>query len=308
VNTLIAARMKCLGIPTALMLLTAPVLAAPNMLRSLDSVPGPRLVKPVVTAEATKLHVVLLVFGHKGGISAACQKDCKAIKAALELAFADEDDADRLVIHDLSIKNPETGKPFTTKETLDVIKNLSAGKNDNVFIYQSGHGSIGDRNDPEMSHVLQMDGATLTRAQIQKPIEAMKPRGIIFLTDCCSGFGRKAPAPKTQPVSLVEPNLQTIRNLMLRPAGVVSITAAEDGTLAMASYRGTNPAKAGSAFTVALTRLWCNDTVYESWTDFYPDLRKETSAATGNRHTARAFHLKEGTRLIPSPVTPTLDK
>src|SRR4051795_11125047 len=69
-------------------------------------------------AEADRLHVVLLVFGHKGGISAACQKDCKGLKAALETAFAD--DPDRLVVHDLSLKNPQTGKVYTTAETLAV--------------------------------------------------------------------------------------------------------------------------------------------------------------------------------------------
>src|SRR5271154_5579416 len=58
--------------------------------------------------QADKLHVVVLVFGHKGGISAACQKDCKAFIASLESAFDEEDE--QLVVHDLSIKNPKTGK------------------------------------------------------------------------------------------------------------------------------------------------------------------------------------------------------
>src|SRR5262249_23365031 len=83
-------------------------------------------------AEADKLHVVLLVYGHKGGISAACQKDCKGLKAALEAAFADA--PERLVFYDLSVKNPRTEKVYTKDETLAVIKGLPVGPNDNVLV------------------------------------------------------------------------------------------------------------------------------------------------------------------------------
>jgi hypothetical protein len=268
-------------------------------------------VRPLPT-EADKVHVVLLVFGNKGGISAACQKDCKGLRAALETAFAD--DAERLVFYDLTAKNPKTGKVYTRDETLAVIKGLEVGPNDNVLVFQSGHGAIGNRNDPEMSHQLMMDGCTLTRAQVQRPIEARKPRGILFLTDCCSGISKR-PAPVSTPefVSLVGPNVETIRNLVLRPAGIVSITAADDGKLASASFRGANPGKAGSAFTVALLRLWYSDTTYDSWPQFFPALRVETGKASGGAHLARAFQLNDGSvmaqysRTLPRivmPITP----
>jgi hypothetical protein len=252
-------------------------------------------------AEADKVHVVLLVYGHKGGISAACQKDCKGLKAALEAAFAD--DPERLLFYDLSIKNPATDKVYTRDETLAAIKGLKLGKNDNVLVFQSGHGGIGDRNDPEMSHRLVMDGASLTRAQIQRPLEALKPRAIIFLTDCCSGISKKPAAP-TEFVSVSEagPNIETIRNLVLRPVGIVSITAAEDGKLASASFRGANPGKAGSAFTVALLRLWYSDVTYSSWVMFFPALKAETSLASGGRHAARAFQLKDGSVTVAPPT------
>jgi hypothetical protein len=242
--------------------------------------------------EADKLQVVILVFGHKGGISAACQKDCKGIKSILEAAFAE--DPERLVIHDLSAVNPKTGKYYTRDETLEVIKGLKPGKNDNVLIFQSGHGSIGNAKDPEMSHRLTMDGGTLTRAQVQGPIEAMKPRGIIFLTDCCSGLPKKGGATERELQSVAEPNVKTIRTLVLCPVGIVSITAAEDGKLAIAGYKGPNPGKAGSAFTVALLRLLYDEkTTYSSWEQFFPALKKETGLASGGKHMARAFQLNE---------------
>jgi hypothetical protein len=268
--------------------LTVLLVLAVGPARAAADPPGP----DVVSAEANKVHVVLLVFGHKGGISAACQKDCKGLKVALEAAFAD--DTERLVFHDLSQKNPATDKYYTRDETLAVIKGLKVGPNDTVLVFQSGHGAIGNRLDPEMSHRLTMDGGTLSRAQIQLPLEAMQPRAILFLTDCCSGIAKK-PGAEAEPVALTAgPNVKTIRNLVLRPTGIVSITAAEDGKLASASYRGSNPGKAGSAFTVALLRLWYADTIYTDWVTFFPDLKAETSQASAGRHAARAFQLRDG--------------
>ena len=119
---------------------------------------------------------------------------------------------------------------------------------------------------------------------------------MIFLTDCCSAFikQKKVPAkPKADPVSEVLPNATTIRSLTRSPIGIVSITAAEDGKLADASFAGPNPAKAGSAFTVALLRLWYSETAYTSWKEFFPILKEETRKASRGRHAARAFQLND---------------
>jgi len=244
--------------------------------------------------EADKVHVVILVFGHKGGISAACQKDCKGVRTVLEASFAQ--DPERLVIHDLSQVNPETGKYYSKDETLAVISSMKVGRNDNVVIFQSGHGAIANKDEPETSHKLTMDFGAISRPQLQGPIEAMDPRAIIFLSDCCSSFSKK----KTDEVnerelqSVVEPNIKNIRKLVLCPIGIISITAAQDGKTAIASFKGANPGKAGSAFTVALLRLWYNEeTTYNSWSEFFPALRAETGLASGNKHMARAFQIKE---------------
>src|SRR5262249_16568875 len=191
--------------------------------------------------------------------------------------------------------NPATGKVYSMKETLDVVGALKVGKNDNVLIFQSGHGSIGNGNQPELSQRLVMDGGSMTRGQIQQPLETLKPRSILFLTDCCSDISKRGPGRGTPKfVSLEEPNVLTIRNLMLRPKGPVSITAADDGKLAAASFRGPNPGKAGSAFTVAMVRLWYNDATYTSWEQFFPVLKAETGKASGGRQAARAFQIKSG--------------
>ncbi len=87
-------------------------------------------------------------------------------------------------------------------------------------------------------------------------------------------------------------NVQTVRNLVLKEARIVSITAAEDGKSAVAMFNGANPGDAGSAFTVALMRLWYTpDQTFTTWSHIFPALRRETGLASGGAHLARAFQL-----------------
>src|ERR1051326_7921897 len=109
---------RFLAIALATLFVAMPVFANEKPMAP-SPTPGPRLVKPM-PKEADKVHMVLLVFGHSGGISAACQKDCKAMKAALEAAFEDEED--RLAVHELNLKNPKTNKPYNAQETMAAIK------------------------------------------------------------------------------------------------------------------------------------------------------------------------------------------
>jgi hypothetical protein len=243
---------------------------------------------PKRPAEAEKLHAILLVAGADEGIGNADLHDVAAMRHILEQTLGGK--ANQLVIHDLTGKNPKTKKFYSGPEILKFVEGLKVGENDNVLIFHSGHGGIEDRKKPEESHVLFVDGGSINRKQLTKAAQDLKPRAVIMLTDCCSSY--------TSSVALMEAapplNKKSVRNLMLRPVGLVSVTAAEDGTIAQANYRGENPADAGSAFTVALTRLWYNTEVtYTSWRQFFPKLRDETRTASGGQHRARAFHLGE---------------
>jgi hypothetical protein len=244
---------------------------------------------PGVPAEADKLHVVLLVDGSDGN-GPACLKDVEGMRAALEAAFAK--DPQRLVLHDLAGKNPKSGKLYTPAEVMQYLMGLKVGKNDNVLVFHSGHGGILDRKGPEASFVLTIDRGKLYRLEIQKVLQESQPRAVICLTDCCSSFVREQAAANGQALQLAPAfNAATIRNLLLRPVGLVSVTAAEDGTAGIAAYYGPNPGQAGSAFSVALLRLWYGETTYDSWEQFFPALRTETGAASNGSHFARAFHL-----------------
>jgi len=245
-------------------------------------------------AEANKIHAVLLVDGNAGGIGNADMQDVASMRRTLEVAFAN--DRSRLVIHDLTGVNPKTGTYYTGPEVLAYLRGMQIGQNDNVVAFHSGHGSIQDRTRPEATQYLSIDGGGLLREDIRSTLQAKKPRALIILTDCCSSFVGGLEEEFAGPCVEEAPgiNVATVRNLLLKTAGYVSITAAEDGRTAVASFQGANPGQAGSAFTVALMRLWyTQDVTYTSWEQMFPVLRSETLQASGGRHQARAFQIRE---------------
>jgi hypothetical protein len=243
-------------------------------------------------AEADKLHVVLMVNGTDKSIGATCLHDVQALKKVLRTAFAK--DAKRLVIHDLTLTNPKTKKLYTANEIIGYLKGMQVGKNDNVLVYHSGHGCVYDAKKPEHTHTLFIDGGSVNRMVVEQAVLAKKPRSLIILTDCCSVFrGPRAMAAEGRPATpAMSVNVQTVRNLMLKTAGVVSITAADDGKEASSGHTGPNPSGADGAFTVAFLRLLCKtNATYSNWGQFYPALRSETGKASNGGQYARAFQL-----------------
>jgi Caspase domain len=259
------------------------------------------------TGEADKLHVVLLVAGHDGGIGNADLKDIAAMKHTMDAAFAN--DNGRVVYHDLTGINDDTGNVYTAAEILAYLRGMEIGKNDNVLVFHSGHGAITDRDRPEDSHVLLVDGGKLARKDIRDILSAKSPRSLMILTDCCSAFvgGPAGFAGGRGLVAGPAVNVATVRNLLLKASGIVSITAAEDGTNAIANFTGDNPGQAGSAFTVALTRLWYRvDVTFTSWEQMFPELRAETHLASGGVHQARAFEISTNA-VVPAMQPATQD-
>jgi len=241
-------------------------------------------------AEADKLHVVLLVAGHDKGIGNADLKDIAAMKKAINAAFAQ--DKTRVIFHDLTGINKKTGKVYSAAEILNHLRGMKIGKNDNVMVYHSGHGGITNMKRPEQTHTLVVDGGDLHRKDIKAILQAKSPRALMILTDCCSSLIKGEEAFGLTREAAPTVNVALVRNLLLKPIGIVNITAAQDGTEASAGYKGVNPGQAGSAFTVALMRLWYKqDANYGSWEQFFPALKNETYQASGGAHSARAFQI-----------------
>jgi hypothetical protein len=252
-------------------------------------------------AEASRVHVVYLVNNHGDDFGTACQKDCDGLRAALEKGFGSY--RDRLVHHDLTRGNPLTKQPYTLEQMQDYIRDLELGPNDIVVVFFSGHGRIADPTRPADSHFFLVTNGVpgagqqafeIRRGWIQSTLLARNPRALVILSDCCSAFHRAPPAAGVRGLDLGQPrvNPATVQALFLRVRGLVSITAAEDGTCGITGYRGANPGNAGSAFTVAMLRLLYDPShTYSAWSDFFPTLRQETALASGNAHQARQFHL-----------------
>jgi hypothetical protein len=239
-------------------------------------------------AQADKVHVVLLVCTNASDIGDADARDVAAMRKAIEESFYG--DSDRVVFHDLTGNNPKTGEWYSTQEILDYLRDMQIGSNDNVLVYHSGHGAILNPRQPEATQVLVTNGARLIRKDVMDAVLAHHPRGFIMMTDCCSSYaGAAHEAPDAATL-----NVGTVRSLLLSPVGIVSLTAAEDGRTATATYVGSNPGCAGSAFTVAFLRLcYREDVTYLSWESMFPVLRQETGDASGGRHYARAFQITE---------------
>jgi hypothetical protein len=257
-------------------------------------------------AEADRLHVVLLVAGNDGGIGNADMKDIESMRHAINVAFAK--DKNRVVYHDLTGINKKTGKVYSANEIMAHLRGMKIGKNDNVLVFHSGHGGIADKEHPEESHILTVDGGRLARRDIRNILSAKQPRALMILTDCCSSYMNvpRALAAEQDVPAAVAVNVATVRNLLLKPAGLVNITAAKDGTEAVAASQGANPGQAGSAFTVAMMRLWYRmDVTFTSWEQMFPALRSETVMASGGRHEARAFQISTGAvGVVAQPVAP----
>ncbi len=246
-------------------------------------------------AEATKVHLVLVGYTPDTIFGKACRDDIEAMKSTLSEGFADK--KDRLVIHDLSGIDPETKTHWSAKQVMGYLRGMKIGPNESVVVYHSGHGRIADKQRPEATHRLQLtDKSELSRGEITSVLLCKHPRALIVLTDCCSAIvpDRDAGGAAGQ-CGEAGLNGETVRNLFLKVRGVISITAAEDGTCGVIGFSGPNPAGAGSSFTVALLRLcWNEDRVYASWGQFFPSLREECFRTSDGRHRARDFRMSEG--------------
>jgi hypothetical protein len=235
-----------------------------------------------VTAQADKLHVILVGYTRPDKVGTACQKDILAMKHHLETVFARE--KGRLVVHNLM------GDRWSGAKVMDYLRALKVGQNDNVLFYHSGHGGIYSPSHPEKSQVLQLNSGNLFRGHVTDLLKGKHPRGLIILTDCCSNFPRELPI-LAQPNPL---NAESVRNLFLRMRGLVSITAAKDGQSASSQSQGINLTGARSAFTVALFQeLSKTDRVFTSWQDLSASLSDRTNLVSGGQHRPRTFSMQE---------------
>src|SRR5689334_688964 len=107
-----------------------------------SAAPAPKRDTP---AEASRVHLVLLGYTPNNDFGRACRKDIIGFECVLREGFGDM--ADRIVTHDLSVRNRRTDAEYTRAEVEEYLRTMEVGRNDVVIVYHSGHGAITNRLD-----------------------------------------------------------------------------------------------------------------------------------------------------------------
>ena len=203
----------------------------------------------------------------------------------------------RLVVH------PLYGEAWTAAKVRAYLQEMTIDFNDVVVFYHAGHGGIRNAEEPVKTHMLQVSShGFLSRDDIRNLLLARKCRGVIVLSDCCSSLpkaiqgrslGTTQPQGQVQPQGPARFNQATIRNLFLRFQGLVDITAAEVGQVAINGNRLNDFAGTRGAFTTAFLRLASVTRVFNGWADFYPALQEMTRTSSGQGQQPHAFTISE---------------
>jgi len=272
-------------------------------------------------SEAANVHVLLVADTDEvqynaagqvvGGIGRAVGQDVVAVQKLLQMFLtANPELAGRIKITVL------TGRNATPAQVRAYYRDLKCGPNDNLFFFLASHGAMRRGvESAEEAHILAVcsrlraDGC-MTRSEVRRLMEQKRPRGIVLLTNVCSSYPREREGPLFVDRSVersapgLGPNAVTVRNLLFRAPRLVNITAAQDGTPALAGHLGSSFAGASSAFTVALLHVLCDpDRNFATWGQLFPALAEETSKASGRVHRPRVFGLREH-RVGPSGPAP----
>jgi hypothetical protein len=272
-------------------------------------------------SEAANVHVLLVADTDEvqynaagqivGSIGPAVGQDVAAVQKLFEMFLAAQPELKgRIKITVL------TGKNATPAQVRAYYRDLKCGPNDNLFFFLASHGGMRRGvESAEEAHILcvcsrlKADGC-MTRSEVRRLMEGKQPRGIVLLTNVCSSYPEKREAPLHVDRSVVRsapglgPNAVTVRNLLFRAPRLVNITAAQDGTPAVAGHIGSAFGGASSAFTVALLHVLCDpDRNFATWEQLFPALAEETSKASGRLHRPRIFGLSEH-RVGPAGPTP----
>jgi hypothetical protein len=155
-----------------------------------------------------------------------------------------------------------TGKELTAKNVAKHYEKLGVTNDDALVFYYTGHGTYrgdgkaGGRNDIHTLEFQYQGGGdiptedALRRDDLRAMMAAKRPGLAVILTDCCSEYVPIKPPPTTRAVTPAPDKKEATplgRSLFLQARGLVDVTAAADGEVAVCDT------KVGSYFTYALS-------------------------------------------------------
>src|SRR5262249_6544525 len=122
---------------------------------------------------------------------------------------------------------------------------------DTLLCYYTGHGDL----HPREGHRLTMTHGTLSRKDLRTQAEALKPRLVVLLTDCCAQAPPGGARARALP-SLPRATWPVMDCLFFHHDGLTDINGCQNGAFAWNYFDDKENPKGGS-FTLALAPLLC---------------------------------------------------
>jgi hypothetical protein len=211
--------------------------------------------------DATRVHVLLVIDSNDPEIGTSVETDLGRIRKLVEWGLP-EPRRSVVVLQ---------GNDVTPQRILAHYEKLEVRPTETVFFYYAGHGAWYTGG-----HYLRMQQGKglLERKDLLAAIAAKKPRLAVVLTDCCSTY-----VGATMFVTQLSPDPSVFRDLFFRHRGVVDVTAAQKGQVAVGDEAR------GGAFTAALwdvltemprATLDANEDGVVSWAEMMHEVSKAT--------------------------------
>ena len=246
---------------------------------------------PLPSADAQKVHALLIILGNDRNIRVSVEKNESSIQTLLrqvsencevQMTIMKSETETIGKITRMTLSNARTTNIteqkqdiIKAKQVVEWIRGLETKGEDTILIYYSGHGSM----DAVGTHILNFDPEVtndfVSRDGLRKQLEQKQGRLKMLITDTCSNRVQTPP-----PIARVYAKVQSrerryTKNLFLEHSGFLDITAASEGQYAWGND------EIGGYFTVSLIGSFTADTDanqdgFLSWNEVSDVTRRKT--------------------------------
>ena len=201
------------------------------------------------SADAQKVHALLIILGNDGDIRASVEKNESSMQTLLRqvsknckvhMTVMKSTDETTGTVNEKTLTNgnvtaqsspPQLGI-ITAKQVVHWIRDLSTNGEDTILVYYSGHGSM----DAVGTHILNFDPEVtndfVARNGLRKQLEQKQGRLKMLVTDTCSNRVQTPPWIARVYAKVQSRERRYTKNLFLEHSGFLDITAASEGQYA----------------------------------------------------------------------------